>query len=171
MNRNDSDPQVYKSMRLTVRTIFAIAACLAAWASALPAEFSVLLQDQQRSVELTVVRAENADYLDLGELTAALGGRLTWETVGERIEWELDGLSFVFDDLLGFFSAGAGQYQLYAPCRLDAGRFLVPSQVAVEYLPKLLPQRFTYNKIVGRLVDRGASVQPPAASLTAPVRA
>jgi N-acetylmuramoyl-L-alanine amidase len=133
---------------------------LALPAEGLPAGFSVLVQPEQRSVDLTVVSAEGADYLDLGELAAALGGRLDWETVGERIEWELDSIRFVFDDLLFFFSAGGGQYQLVAPCRLDTGRFLVPVQVAVEYLPRLLPQRFSYNKLDGRLVDHGAQTRP-----------
>lgn len=146
-------------MQPTARILLAVAVLLALPAEGRPTGFSVLVQPEQRSVDLTVVSAENADYLDLGALAAVLGGRLGWETVGERIEWELDGVRFVFDDLLTFFSAGDGQYQLVAPCRLDAGRFLVPVQVAVEYLPRLLPQRFSYNKLDSRLVDRGAQAR------------
>ena len=127
--------------------------------------FSILDRPTKKITELSLYTGEESSYLDLKQLADLLGGRLEWESPGERLVWLLEGRPFVFEDLIAFFTFGGRPYQLVAPCLLDGGRFLVPAQFAVEYLPGLLPERFVYNKLDARLVDRTGitQVEPSAA--------
>lgn len=124
--------------------------------------FRILDQPSRQVRELAVHQEPGADCLELGELARALGGSLAWERPGERLTWTLDGRTLAFEDRMAFITAGEQSWQLVAPCRLEGGRFLVPLQLAVECLPRLWPERFSFSKTEDRLVDRGG--QPEAAA-------
>lgn len=111
----------------------------------------------QNETELTVFTLDAGGFLDLGELAFALGGELVWREPGAEITWRLGRVEFEFDDMMAFFRASGDSYQLVAASRLQSGRFLVPLQLALEYLPRLLPGRFEYEKHGGRLIDSGVS--------------
>lgn len=126
--------------------------------------FSILDRPRKEIKELSLHAGEKSNYLDLKEIADLLGGRLEWESPGERLAWRMEGRSFVFEDLIAFFTVDGKPYQLVAPCILDGPRFLIPAQFAVEYLPALLPKRFVYNKLDDRLVDRtGITQSEPSA--------
>jgi N-acetylmuramoyl-L-alanine amidase len=116
--------------------------------------FSILDRPGKRVKELSLVPGERSSYLDLRELAAELGDSVYWETTGERLIWIVSGRSFVFEDRLSIFSLDGELYQFVAPSLLAGSRFLVPAQLAVEYLPQFFPERFVYNKLDGLLVDR-----------------
>ncbi len=109
---------------------------------------------------LRVFPLDSGSFLDLGELSFALGGRLAWREPGATITWRVDDVGFEFSDMIVFFRAGSDSYQLVAAPRLQSGRFLVPLQLAAEYLPRLFPGRFEYDKLAGGLIDHGASSSP-----------
>jgi len=136
------------------KILLATALCLVIPALLDAGSFSILNRPTKEIKELSIYSGEKSDYLDVKQLADLLGGRLEWESPGERLVWLLDGQSFVFEDLIAFFTVEGRPYQLVAPCLLDGGRFLLPAQFAVEYLPGLLPERFVYNKLDARLVDR-----------------
>jgi N-acetylmuramoyl-L-alanine amidase len=117
-------------------------------------EFEVQDRTSGRIDKLAIHEARTGSYLDLRELSALVGGGLRWKIPAERITWTLDGVSLSFEDRLGFFTSGEKHYQLVECCFLDGGRFLVPLQLAVEYLPGFFPSRFSFNKLENRLVDR-----------------
>lgn len=106
---------------------------------------------------LTVFSLDSGAFLDLGELSFALDGRLVWREPGATIAWRIDDVEFEFSDMIAFFRADGDSYQLVAAPRLQAGRFLVPLQLVLEYLPHLFPGRFEYGKLAGGLIDHGAS--------------
>lgn len=137
----------------------ALALCLAIPALLYAGGFSILDRPTKEIKELALHAGEKSSYLDLKELADLLGGALEWESPGERLVWRLEGRSFVFEDLIAFFTVDGEPYQLVAPCLLDGGRFLIPAQFAVEYLSALLPERFVYNKLDARLVDRTGPTQ------------
>ena len=140
--------------------MLALALCLVMPALLDAGVFSILDMPAKEVGTLSLHTREKSSYLDVKELADLLGGRLEWESPGERLVWLLDGRSFVFADLIAFFTVENRPCQLVAPCLLDGGRFLVPAQFAVEYLPALLPERFVYNKLDARLVDRTGITQP-----------
>lgn len=121
------------------------------------AVFRIVGEPGAAAGEIEVFSRDSGGFLDLRELDKFLGGRLVWRIPGAGIDWRIGGTEFSFDDMVAFFQAGGNSYQLVAAPRLEAGRFLVPLQLAVEYLPRLLPHRFIYDKTGRRLVDRGAS--------------
>jgi len=132
---------------------------LAAAGGASAADSFKLVRGQNAS-ELAVFELDSGGFLDLGELSFALGGQLTWRQPGATIVWRLGGIEFAFSDMIAFFSAGDESYQLVAAPRLVSGRFLLPLQLAVEFLPRLLPTRFEYDTLAGRLIDRGVTTSP-----------
>jgi N-acetylmuramoyl-L-alanine amidase len=142
------------------KILLATVLCLAMPALLDASGFSILDRPTKKIRELSLYTGEKSNYLDLKQLADLLGGRLEWESPGERLVWLLEGRPFVFEDLIAFFTVQGSPYQLVAPCLLDGGRFLVPAQFAVEYLPGLLPERFVYNKLDARLVDRTGITQP-----------
>ncbi|MCE5271122.1 N-acetylmuramoyl-L-alanine amidase [bacterium] len=117
--------------------------------------FQVLDSRSGQSRELTVYSESVSNYLDLGELAPALQADIQWESTGQRLALTLEGQRFVFEDLLTFFDCAGQAYQLVAPCRVVRGTFLVPVQFVVEYLPRLLPGRFSFDKAAGALADSG----------------
>ena len=142
----------------------ALALCLVIPALLDASGFIILDRPAKEIKELSLYPGEKSNYLDLKEIADLLGGRLEWESPGERLAWRLEGRSFVFEDLIAFFTADGRAYQLVAPCLLDGPRFLIPAQFAVEYLPGLLPRRFVYNKLDNHLVDRtGITQSEPSA--------
>jgi len=118
------------------------------------AGFSILERPTKEIRVLDLYSRENVTYLDLKELEVTLGDSLYWERPAEGLVWLLEGGAFKFEDLLTFFTFNGESYQLVAPCLLDGGRFLVPLQLVIEYLPRFFPGRFVYNKLDGRLIDR-----------------
>jgi len=155
-----------RNMTLTRKILTAALLCLILpfWLAA--ASFSILDRPTKAVKELALHAGEHSSYLDLGELAGALGDSLYWERPGERLVWALEGAFLVFEDRLTFFSLNDEVYQLVAPCLLAGGKFLVPVQVAVEYLPMFWPSRFKYNKLDSRLVDQTGI---PRLSLESPV--
>jgi len=127
---------------------------LPAWLAA--EGFEIRVRESGKSGRLEIEETPTANYLDLRELAGLVGGRLGWEIPAERITWRLEGVSLTFEDRLAFFTAGRKRYQLVDRCLLDGGRFLVPVQLAVEFLPRLFPARFSFNKLEDRLVDKGS---------------
>lgn len=131
--------------------------------------FEVLHQPSGGIQGIALYQESASAYLDLNELAVAIRARPRWENLGERIVLAVDGVEFVFEDLLAFFSAGGAAFQLVAPCLVVRGTFLVPAQFATEYLPRLLPGRFAYDKTAGRLVDRtGPGAQPGPVARSVP---
>ncbi|MEA2063448.1 MAG: N-acetylmuramoyl-L-alanine amidase [Gemmatimonadota bacterium] len=120
-------------------------------------EFNIQLAGSGKSKPLEIHSTVEANYLDLKELASCLpGGSLAWEVPTERITWVLDGVSLTFEDRLAFFTANGSSCQLVACCMVSGGGFLVPVQLAVEYLPRFFPERFSYNKLENRLKDGGS---------------
>ncbi len=168
--------------RLAALWFLFIAAIIPARLSA--AGFQVLDSRSGQNRELTVYAESASNYLDLGELAPALQADIQWESTGQRLVLTLEGRRFIFEDLLTFFDCQGQACQLVAPCRVVRGTFLVPVQFAVEFLPRLLPGRFAFDKTAGALADSGPgaagaapsaqsrpekSVQkPPAAAVTTP---
>ena len=131
------------------------------------------LSAKGREQSLGVFSPSGTRCLDLGELARKLeGSSLSWEILGERIVWRLDGRELVFEDGLAVFLAGGDSYQLTDQCRVYGQYFLLPMQLAVEYLPRLFPQRFSYNKLENKLKDNGpaaVALGKPGAGKTAAV--
>ncbi len=151
------------NLKTQIRWLAALALIIAlALPGGVSAAESFKLVRGQSVSELAVFELDSGGFLDLGELSFALGGQLSWRQPGATITWSLGGVGFEFSDMIAFFSAGDGSYQLVAAPRLVAGRFLLPLQLAVEYLPRLLPARFEYDKPAGRLIDRGVKLSPSA---------
>ena len=128
------------------------------------AGFTILRQSSKESLELHLYADEQSGYLDLRELAETLGDSLRWERPGEKLVWNIAGHSLVFEERLVFFLGDGHPYQLVAPCRLDGGKFLVPLQLAVEYLPGLVSGRFVYNRLDSRLIDKAGVRGEPAAA-------
>ncbi len=124
-------------------------------------EFKIQTRPSGSTANLEILETPTANHLDLRELAAVVGGGLGWEIPAERITWVLDGVPLTFEDRLAFFTSGEKSYQLVAGCRIHAGRFLVPVQLAVEFLPRLFPERFSFNKLENRLVDKGSKKSSP----------
>lgn len=110
--------------------------------------------------ELDIITLDSGGFLDLADIDRALGGQLEWAVPGASIRWSVQAVECEFTDMVVFFVAGGSSYQLVAAPRLEGGRFLVPLQVATEYLPRLLPDRFVYDRTSGRLIDSGARPAP-----------
>ena len=117
-------------------------------------EIQVRASGQTRRLEIRETLTVN--YFDLGKLAGLLGGSLGWEIPAERITWNLEGVLLCFEDRMSFFTVGENRYQLVDCCFIDRGQFLVPVQLAVEFLPRLFPERFSFNKLENRLVDKEA---------------
>lgn len=131
------------------------------------AEFRIIDSRSGQSRALTIYPETASNYFDLGELALAIGADLRWETTGQRIALGVDDRLFVFEDLLTFFNAGDETFQFVAPCLVVRGTFLVPAQFVLEYLPRILPGRFVFDKVSGELSDQG---QRQSGSSTAPAR-
>ena len=152
------------SMKLVTAAVLVL--MLPAWLIA--EEFKIQVRPSGRTANLKIVETPTANHLDLRELAAVVGGGLEWEISAERITWVLDGVPLTFEDRLAFFTSGEKSYQLIAGCRIHAGRFLVPVQLAVEYLPRLFPGRFSFNKLENQMVDKGSKKSPPRADSCGP---
>ena len=126
------------------------------------AGFTILKQPSKETRELHLFTDVQSGYLDLRELAETLGDSLRWERPGEKLVWNIEGHNLVFEERLAFFLGDGHPFQLVAPCRLDGGKFLVPLQLAVEYLPSLIPGRFVYNRLDSRLIDKAAIHDEPA---------
>lgn len=131
------------------------------------AEFRIIDSRSGQAHALTIYPETASNYFDLGELALAIGADIQWEATGQRIALGVDNRRFVFEDLLTFFNAGEETFQLVAPCLVVRGTFLVPAQFVLEYLPRVLPGRFVFDKVTGELADKG---QGTAAAYAAPAR-
>ncbi|MBN2289099.1 MAG: N-acetylmuramoyl-L-alanine amidase [Candidatus Glassbacteria bacterium] len=119
-------------------------------------EFEVQFRSSGRTVKLELIEAGAVSCLDLGALAGLVGGELRWEIPAERITWTVEGVPLRFEDRLSFFTSAGKSFQLVGCCLVDRGRFLVPAQLAVEFLPGFFPERFAFNKLENRLVDKSA---------------
>ena len=124
-------------------------------ASLTAAELEIQLRTSGQTGKLEIRETLTVNYFDLGKLAGLLGGSLGWEIPAERITWDLEGVLLSFEDRLSFFTVGENRYQLVDCCLIDGGQFLVPVQLAVEFLPRLFPERFSFSKLENRLVDKG----------------
>jgi len=147
---------------------FALLIAAAVWNGAIAdGTFTVLRERGGAGAQLDVVTLDAGGFVDLGQLAAALGGRLAWSRPGSTINLSVGDVEFEFDDMMAFFRAGGTSYQLVAAPRLESGRFLVPLQFATEYVPRFLGPRFSYEKTSGRLIDHGtvsSGQRPPVAT-------
>lgn len=129
--------------------IVIFAACLLlarpSGAPAAAGSFRIVRGSPPQATAIGVTSLEAGGFLDLGELASSLGGNLAWSVPGEKITWRLGGVELEFEDMIAFFTAGGVRYQLVAEPRLAGGKFLVPLQLATEFLPRLLPDSYAFN--------------------------
>jgi len=135
---------------------------LATWAAAAPETLTVASSRGERRL---VVRAERGwPAIAAPELAAATSVEADAPS-GGAAELRAGGRRFDFVLEASYFRSGDDVFALAAPPYVARDTLFVPLQWVIEYLPRLLPDRFRYDPERARLEER------PAAAALAPARA
>ncbi|MEO6067479.1 MAG: N-acetylmuramoyl-L-alanine amidase [Gemmatimonadales bacterium] len=128
---------------------------------------SITIATPRGESQLTVVTVDGAPMLLAGPVASALGGRLS--VADGWVELVIISQSYRF--LLGapFLVRGpAGQlFPLAAPALLRSDSVLLPLEFVASVLPRWLGERYAWDAVAARLVERGP---PPVVRAPAPAR-
>ena len=120
-------------------------------------QIKVLRGSGNGKIEVQVVDGQS--YLDLAELSRAIGGITGWEDNGSVFFWELDSRRFTFHDRMAVFGFDNAVWQMVTPSVIDGRGFFVHLQLLTEFLPKFYPERFSYDKLNRALEDRSVKTE------------
>lgn len=141
-------------------------ALLTLLAGAEPAPAQVVVTTPRGETRLTVVLdAEGRPLVSAQPLVAALGGSVRREAFWSTLV--VSRQDFAFLPGAALFRLNERLEPLAAPAELRGDSLFVPYQFVSDILPRYLGELYTFDRVEGRLVQRGP---PPAASAPPPKR-
>lgn len=87
---------------------------------------------------------EDVAYISLSELVEILGGSLTWETVGHRVDYTDTGFKFEFLLDAPFFRLNDSTYNMTYPAVLSEGQLCVPAVTFLPFLDRVTSRQITW---------------------------
>jgi len=94
--------------------------------------------------EIRAFSQEDVVYISLSELAEILGGTLSWETVGHRIDYSDAGFKFEFLLDAPFFRLNDSTFNMTYPAQLSEGQLCVPVLTFLPFLDRVTSRQLTW---------------------------
>lgn len=136
-----------------------LAACLAL-ATALSADISVYLKNEQQNKKLATTTLDNREYVDIENLNPLLGSVTKLEHGDFRAHLYLFGEQFIFLPNSAYYSFKNEIHSMHYPSLASGEKFYLPANFILEQLPRHFPDNLSLKaKVLQVLRPKDKKVQ------------